>query len=240
MTAFRCCHTLLPGYPHTYPPIQPQKRTPPNTKYLSTEKTYSSCHTLFPGHPPGQSSIKNKYKKSLFTHPTHLPLTPTFVYHAFLLRIITHHHGPEGWGGREDDDVKFGESRGFSAVRLSTTCCRGDDLACLSCSTRPADRDSVSNVTAEARSNLNGSVLTWRASVSEQREEDYDANEGCRCVCLSPRDIHRHLNRLESVGLPYSHTSVKCSHQPRANSLSKLVSTFHWYLAGRWDGELTR
>ena len=69
-------------------------------------------------------------------HPTHLPLTPTFVYHAFLFRIITHHHGPEGWGGLRRRRRQVWWVLGF-AVRLSTTRCRGDDLACLSCSTRP-------------------------------------------------------------------------------------------------------
>ena len=86
----------------------------------------------------------------------------------------------------------------------------------------------LSNVTAEGRSNLNGSVLTWRASVSEQREEDYDANEGGRCVCPSPRDSHRELNSLESVGLLYLQMSCEMfSPAWRELPVKMLVNTFH-------------
>ena len=51
-------------------------------------------------------------------------------------------------------------------------------------------------------------------------------------VCPSPRDIHRELNSLESVGLTHSQMSVKCSHRPIANSLSN-VDEHLSYLADR-------
>ena len=149
-------------------------------------------------------------------------------------RISTHHNGPEGWGG-EDDGVKFGEFWGLLFG------CQPHVVEVTTWPVYPAPPDRrpwLSNVTAEGRSNLNGSVLTWRASVSEQREEDYDANEGCCCVLLSPRDIHRELNSLKSVGLPHSQMSVNCSHRPSANSLSNVGEHFS-YLADGWDSELT-
>ena len=140
---------------------------------------------------------------SLFTQPVPLPLTPTLVYHAFLLRVTTHLPltPPQVWWVLD------------FAVRLSTTRCPGDDLACYPAP--PARRPWLSNVTSEGWWN----VLTWPAWSSEEREEGYDAEEGCSCVCPSPRDIHRELNSLASLPLPYWQLmSVKWSHH-RQNSL---------------------